>query len=476
MNIHDTSKTKIIATIGPASSSEEKLRELVYSGIDMCRLNFSHGNYEQHEQVIQQIRKLNEELGTHIAILADLQGPKIRIGELEQEGIIIEKDEKLVITSKEIKGTREKIHINYDDLPKDIKLGDTILMDDGKLKFKVETTDSRSEIIVKTIHGGLLYSRKGVNLPDTKISVPSLTEKDIKDIHFILDHDLDWIALSFVRCANDIINLKNIVHKRKKKAMVLAKIEKPEALEDIDEIIDKSDAIMVARGDLGVEVSFDKVPYIQKQIVQKCIQKFTPVIIATQMLESMITNFRPTRAEANDVANAVFDSADTVMLSGETSIGSYPVESIKNMQKIIDFAEGTEFVLNHEHLPDINSPTYMHDSVCYNASKMADQSGAKAIVAFVAIAQTAFLLASNRPKAQIYAFTSDLKLIRQMSIVWGVRAFYIDPDNDAAEAIDFSIRTLKHKKLIADGDVVLHVSSLPIFDFQGVNTIKLGYV
>ena len=476
LNIHDTSKTKIIATIGPASSSENKLRELIVAGIDMCRLNFSHGSYNQHEEVIQRIRKLNDELGTHIAILADLQGPKIRLGEMEKEGMVIKRGEKITFTIEEIKGNSKKVHISYDDLPKDVKPGNCVLVDDGKLKFEVESTNSISEIVAKTIHGGPLYSRKGVNLPDTQISIPSLTEKDIEDVQFILDHDLDWIALSFVRWANDIKALKEIIATRKKNAMVIAKIEKPEALEDLEGIIEESDAVMVARGDLGVEVSLDKVPYIQKQIVQSCIQKSTPVIIATQMLESMITNFRPTRAEANDVANAVFDCADTVMLSGETSVGNFPIEAIKNMQSIIDYAEETKFVLKHEHLPEIDSLTYVPDSVCYNASKMADQSGAKAIIAFAAIPQTAFRLSSNRPKAPIFVFTSDHRLIRQLSIIWGVRAFYMDHDSNAASAVSISIETLKQKGLIKKGDIVLHVSSIPIFDKAGVDTIKLSYV
>jgi len=475
IHIHDTSKTKIIATIGPASSSENRLRELIISGIDMCRLNFSHGSYDQHEEVIQRIRKLNEELDTHVAILADLQGPKIRLGEMEKEGVSIDDGGKIIFTNKDIRGNNEKVHIKYNDLPKDIKKGDTILIDDGKLKFIVESTNLKTEIYAKTIHGGSLYSRKGVNLPDTIISLPSLTDKDIEDVHFILDHDLDWIALSFVRWANDIKVLKEIISARNKRAMVVAKIEKPEALQEIDGIIDEADAVMVARGDLGVEVSFEKVPYIQKQIVQKCIQKSTPVIIATQMLETMITNFRPTRAEANDVANAVFDCADTVMLSGETSIGKYPVEAIKNMQKIIDYAEETEFVLKHEHLPNIDSVTYIPDSVCFNASRMADQAGAKAIIAFAVIPQTAFRLASNRSKAPIYVFTSDSKLICQLSIIWGVRAFYMDKECDAENAVAFSLDTLKEKGLIETGDVVVHVSSLSIFNKRGVDTIKLSY-
>jgi pyruvate kinase len=475
MTIHDTSKTKIIATIGPASASEEKLRELIIAGIDVCRLNFSHGNYDDHAITIQRIRKLNREMGTHIAILADLQGPKIRLGEME-EGIEIKDDATVVFTNQVCKGTRERIFISYDELPKDVKPGDTILVDDGKLKFQVVSTDRKAEVIAKAIHGGPVYSKKGVNLPDTHLTTPSLTEKDIRDVHFILDHDIDWIALSFVRWAKDIIELKKIVRERNKSALILAKIEKPEALSEIDQIIHESDAVMVARGDLGVEVAFDKVPYIQKQIVQKCIRQSTPVVIATQMLESMITNFRPTRAEANDVANAVFDCADTVMLSGETSVGSYPVESIASMQKIIDVAEGTEFVHNHEHLPDIDSVSYIPDSVCFNACKMADLAGAKAIIIFAIEALTVFRLASNRPKAPVYVFTKNEQLIHQLSIVWGVRTFYLDPERDLNDALEYSITTLEKKKLLHSRDLTVFVSSIPIFDYKGVSTIKLSYV
>lgn len=475
MHIHDTSKTKIIATIGPASSSEKKLQEIICAGIDVCRLNFSHGTYDDHKMIIDRIKEINRKLDTHIAILADLQGPKIRLGEVE-DGIVIEAGKSVVFTNEQCRGNQDKIYISYHDLPKDIKAGDSILIDDGKLKFEVISTDGTKQIMAKTIHGGPVSSKKGVNLPDTHLSVPSLTEKDIRDVHFILDNEVDWIALSFVRWARDILELKKIVRDRNKNVLILAKIEKPEALNEIDAIIEESDAVMVARGDLGVEVSFDKVPYIQKQIVQKCIMQSTPVVVATQMLESMITNFRPTRAEANDVANAVFDCADTVMLSGETSVGTYPVDAIVSMQKIIDVAEGTEFVLDHEHLPDIESVSYIHDSVSYNACKMADQSGAKAIIVFAAKALTAFRLASNRPKAPIYLFTTDEQLIRQMGIVWGIRAFFLDPHRDLGDAVDFSIKTLKHKKLIQNGDIIVHVSSIPIFDPQGVNTIKLSYV
>lgn len=476
MLIHDSSKTKMIATIGPASNSEALLGQLIAAGVDVCRLNFSHGNYEEHAEVIRLIRKLNKEMKTNVAILGDLQGPKIRLGEMEKEGVTVKDGNKIIITNEDCKCNAQKAHISYPHLPADVKKGDAILVDDGKLKFEVESTDGKKEIMAKVIHGGPLYSRKGVNLPDTRISIPSITEKDIQDAHFMLDQDLDWIALSFVRWASDILALRKIIHERKKNALIVAKIEKPEALIELDQIIVEADAVMVARGDLGVEVAFDKVPYIQKLIVQKCIGHSTPVVVATQMLESMISNFRPTRAEANDVANAVYDSADTLMLSGETSMGNYPIESIKSMQLIIDDAEETEFVLKHEHVPDIESNSYIPDSVCYNACRMADQSGADAIVVLAPRPQTAFRLSSNRPKAPIYVFSPDERHIRQLSLVWGVWAFYIDPNRDLEDAMDYCVKTLKQKKLIGNGSIVVQVSGLPIFDSKGVNSIQLSYV
>jgi pyruvate kinase len=476
MDMNNPSRTKIIATLGPAIATEEKIREMILAGIDVFRLNFSHGTNEEHEAMIHLVRRIIKESNASIALLGDLQGPKIRIGMMEEEGIIINEDDEIIFTTRECKGNRTRLPISYPDLPKDVNKGDRILIDDGKLRLEVISTDSKTEILARTINGGSLNSRKGVNLPDTKISIPSITAKDIQDVQFMLDHDIEWIALSFVRWANDIQSLKKIIRQRDKQTLVIAKIEKPEALEEIDKIIEAADAIMIARGDLGVEVSFDRVPFIQKQIVRKCIEKSTPVIIATQMLESMIYNFRPTRAEANDVANAVFDCADTVMLSGETSVGKYPIDSVKSMQKIIDYAEGTEFVHEYRHVPDIKSGTYISDTVCYNACRMTDQSGAKAIIVYTSIPQTGFQLASNRPKAPVYIFTPDKQLIRQLSIVWGVRAFYTDVDLNKEEAFNYSIRTLKREQLVVHGDAIIFVSSIPLFDLQGVNTIKLGYV
>lgn len=475
MKIHESSKTKIIATMGPACAEESKLRGLIYAGIDICRLNFSHSSYDEHAEMIERIHKINAELGSHVGILADLQGPKIRLGMME-DGVVMQEGDQLIFTNELCTGNQKKVYISYPDLPRDAKAGDIMLVDDGKLKFKVVSTNGTNEVVAVTVHGGPLKSKKGVNLPHTKISIPSLTEKDLRDVEFILDHDLDWIALSFVRWAKDITDLREIIKKRNKKTLIVAKIEKPEALEELDAIIEASDAVMVARGDLGVEVSFEKVPFIQKQIVEKCIRRYTPVIIATQMLESMIENFRPTRAEANDVGNAVFDSADTVMLSGETSVGKFPIEAIQSMQRIIDYAEPSAYVQKYKNKPDRERPTFIPDSVCYNACKMADQAEAKAIVAFAAIPQTAFRLASHRPSAPIYIFTNNHNLERQLSMAWGVRSFFVATELKTEEAFRYSIDILKEKGLLSDGDTIVQVGSIPLFSFDGSNTVKLSYV
>ena len=476
MERHDRSKTKIIATIGPASSSKDVLRKLFMEGIDVCRLNFSHGTHSEHLNVINTIHELNEELNSNVAIMADLQGPKIRIGNVKNDSIELNKNEEIFFFTQEGTSDNNKLYIGYKEFSSDVKEGETILIDDGKLELKVLETNRKDKVKAKVIHGGILSSNKGVNLPDTKISLPSLTSKDVNDVNFILDHDIDWLALSFVRSSVDIADLKKIIKKKKKNIKVIAKIEKPEALEEIDNIIDVSDGIMVARGDLGVEVSFDHVPLIQKQIVNKCIKSSKPVIIATQMLESMIFNFRPTRAEANDVANAVFDGADTLMLSGETSIGKYPISAINAMQRVIDYAEGKEFVLNHEHIPDCKSVSYLPESICYNACRMADLTNAKAIITFTYSGATAYKISSHRPKANIYAFTSNKSLVKKLSLVWGIKAFYLDHRTHINDAIDSTLKILKDKGYIKDDDVAVHVGSIPVIKRGNTNMMKISYV
>ena len=476
MERHDRSKTKIIATIGPGSSSKSILRKLFIEGIDCCRLNFSHGTYQEHLKVINNIHELNDELDCNVAILADLQGPKLRIGEVVNNMIELKDGKEITFVNKKCAGDNEKLFISYREFPKDVKVGEIVLIDDGKIKLKIIDTNGKDKVKAKIIHGGILSSKKGVNLPDTNISLPSLTKKDIEDVNFILNHEVDWIGLSFVRSATDVVDLKQLIRKRKKYVKVIAKIEKPEALKEIDNIIDVADGIMIARGDLGVEIPFDRVPLIQKQIVNKCISIAKPVIIATQMLESMITNFRPTRAEANDVANAVFDGADTLMLSGETSIGKYPVAAIKAMQRVIDFTEGTEFVLNHEHIPDCKSISYLPDSICYNACKMADLANARAIITFTHSGATAFKISSHRPKADIFVFTSNKELVKKLFLVWGVRAFYLKHENHINDAIDNTIEILRNKGYIKDDDVVVHVGSIPIKMRGRTNMMKISYI
>lgn len=473
---HDYSKTKIIATLGPASSSKEILGKMFEAGIDVCRLNFSHSNYENHLKAIKNIHELNEEFGSNVAILADLQGPKLRIGEVENNAVFLTDGAEIIFTTECCIGNSQRIFMRYEFFARDVKPGENVLLDDGKIKLQVVDTNDKDEVRLKVIHGGILSSKKGVNLPDTEVSLPSLTDKDIEDVNFILEHEVDWIALSFVRYAADILELKEIITKKKKNVKVVAKIEKPEALREIDNIIDVSDAIMIARGDLGVEISFDKVPLIQKQIIARCIQQTKPVIIATQMLESMITSFRPTRAEASDVANGVFDGADTLMLSGETSVGKYPFEAIKAMQSIIDIAEGKEFVLKHDYPPEPLSPFFLPYSVCYNACKIADFTNAVAIITFTFSGATAFRISSHRPKADIFAFSSNQSIIRKLSLVWGVRAFYLPHIGNINDAVAHTIGFLKEKKFLKDDDVVVHVGSIPIKDEGKTNMMKVSYV
>jgi pyruvate kinase len=470
------SKTKIIATMGPSTYNPVVLKELFRAGIDVCRLNFSHGSYDEHEPVIKMIHELNKELRMQVAILGDLQGPKLRIGEIENGHIDLYEGDEITFITNPCMGNKERIYISYPLFPSDVRKGEYILLDDGKIRMKVTHTNGKDTVNAVVINGGPLSSKKGVNLPDTKISIPSLTEKDKKDVDFMLHHDFDWIALSFVRSAKDVIELKNIVHQAGKETGVIAKIEKPEALLDIDSIIEAADGIMVARGDLGVEVPFNKVPYIQKQIVRKCISHAKPVIIATQMLESMINNFRPTRAEANDVANAVFDSADTLMLSGETSVGKYPVEAIKSMQRVINSSEDMEFVYKPDNKPDCSSPDFLPDSVCYNAVRMADLTGAKAIITFTHSGATAFKISSFRPVAHIYAFTANASILRRLSLVWGIRAFFMEEVDHINQAVALSIDRLKKEGLVKTDDILIHVGSIPMAEHGRTNMMKISYV
>ena len=469
-------KTKIVATLGPACAKKEVLREMFLEGLNVCRLNFSHGGYEAHEAAIKMIRELNVETGLNVAILADLQGPKIRTHEMENNGIQLVNGKSVKILTDKVVGNSERFSINYEKLPQDVKPGERILLDDGKLMLEVVKTNGINEIEALIIHGGNLSSKKGVNFPNTKISMPSLTEKDREDLTFALEHNVDWIGLSFVRSARDIIELKHLIAQENAKAKVIAKIEKPEAIEDIDEIIKASDALMVARGDLGVEVPYQNVPLIQKMLIKKCALHAKPVIVATQMMESMITNISPTRAEVNDVANAVLDGTDAVMLSGETSVGDHPIEVIRTMANIVREMETFEGIYNKEEIPEKNQERFISDSICFNACRLAQRVEADVIVTMSFSGYTAYKIASQRPKAPIYVFTSNKQILTQLNLVWGVRGFYYDKRVSTDHTIADIKYLLKKDGLVKDGDLVINIASIPLEESGKSNMLKLSYV
>ena len=469
-------KTKIVATLGPASSDKDTLRQMFLSGLNVCRLNFSHGSHEDHAAVVKTIRELNDETGLNVAILADLQGPKIRTNEMENNGVELVNGSIVTIGIEKVLGTAERFSINYEKLPQDVQAGERILLDDGKLALEVVATDGKKEFTAKVIHGGILSSKKGVNFPNTRISMPSLTPKDLEDLDFALSQDVDWIGLSFVRSARDIIELKHIIATKNAKAKEKKKIEKPEAIDDIDEIIRESDGLMVARGDLGVEVPFQKVPLIQKMLITKCITQAKPIIVATQMMETMINNITPTRAEVNDVANAVLDGADAVMLSGETSVGKFPVEVIKTMANIVTEMEQFDGIYNKEELPERNQARFITDSICFNACRLSQRVEANAILTMSFSGYTAYKIASQRPKSTIFVFTSNKQILTQLNLVWGVRAFYYDKQISTDHTIADIKYLLKKENLLNEGDLVINVASIPLEELGSSNMLKLSYV
>lgn len=469
-------KTKIVATIGPSSSNREVLKDMFQSGLNVCRINFSHGSYEQHADVIKTVRSLNKELGANVAILADLQGPKIRTGEMENNGVLLEVGQHCQIITEPITGNAKKFSINYKNLPKDVKAGEKILLDDGKLVLEILDSDKKSIITCKVIQGGVLSSKKGVNFPNTRISLPSLTEKDILDLQFALENNVDWIGLSFVRSARDIIELKHHITQHGGKAKVIAKIEKPEALDCIDDIILETDGVMVARGDLGVEVPYQRVPLIQKMLIEKCISHAKPVIVATQMMESMITNMTPSRAEVNDVANAVLDGTDAVMLSGETSMGKYPVEVIQTISKIIEEVEKSPELYHKEEIPDVKNERFISDSICFNACRLAQRVEAKAIITMSFSGYTAYKISSQRPNTAIYVFTSNRSILSQLNLLWGVKAFYYDKQISTDHTIADIKYIMKSQGYLNPGDLVINIASIPLEDLGGSNMLKLSYV
>ncbi len=468
-------KTKIVATLGPASSDKQVLKQMLQEGVNVCRLNFSHGSHEDHKTAITMIRELNDEMGMNTAILADLQGPKIRTGVMKDNGIELVTGETVTIVTEDIEGTAAKFSINYKQLPRDSSSGEFILLDDGKLKLEViSTTDS--EIQAKIIHGGILSSRKGVNLPNTKISLPCLTEKDLIDLEFALTHNVDWIGLSFVRSARDIIELKHLIQTKKCKAKVIAKIEKPEAIDDIEDILRASDALMVARGDLGVEIPYQNVPLIQKMLIRKGRSHSKPVIVATQMMESMITSISPTRAEVNDVANAVLDGADAVMLSAETSVGKFPIEVIRTMANIVNEMETHDEMYYKEEFPEKNQARFITDSICFNACRLSRRVEAKAILTMSFSGYTAYKIASQRPQASILVFTSNRQILTQLNLIWGVQGFYYDKTVSTDHTIADIKYLLKKQGVLKSGDLVINIASIPIEENGKSNMLKLSYV
>ncbi|MEO8147923.1 MAG: pyruvate kinase [Bacteroidia bacterium] len=469
-------RTKIIATMGPASQSREVLERMIDAGVNVCRINASHGNHEGQQIIIDTIRKINEEKNINTAILYDLQGPKLRIGEVVNNSVMLNAGDGFELTIKECMGDEKKVYIKYPSFIKDVNTGDTILIDDGKIELKVVSNNGVDTVKTTVTYGGELSSKKGVNLPDTKITLPSLTEKDKADLEFALANNVDWIGLSFVRSAKDIEALKSIIRYKNNPARVIAKIEKPEAVKDIDSIIAVTDGVMVARGDLGVEVPLEQVPLIQKMILNKCIRQSKPVIIATQMMESMITSQRPTRAEVNDVANAVMDGADAVMLSAETSVGRDPVNVVRNMWKIISAVQESDSIYGRSYQPDPASSTFLTDSILYSACQMADQTDAKVILTMTHSGYSALKLASQRPDADIVVFTDNRLLLTSLSLVWGVRGYFYDRYESTDVNISDVKEIIKNNNIVKRGDRVIHVFSTPLLERGRANTVKLNVI
>ena len=468
-------KTKIVATIGPSTSSKEMLRKIIARGVNVCRINFSHSSHEQAKQTINNIKEVNKELHAHTAILADLQGPKIRVGEFKNP-ITIKKGSSVYFNTR--KNKSKDIHVSYARFAKDVKKGDRVLLDDGKISLRVEETNKKNRVKLTVVFGGKLTSNKGINLPNTHTSLPCLTRKDKNDLTFILKEKIEWIGLSFVRCAKDVQILKRIIKKEKSKALIVAKIEKSEAITDIDNIISATDAIMVARGDLGVEVPLHKVPVYQKMIVHKCIKKSKPVVIATQMLESMTDNIFATRAEVNDVANSVIDGADAMMLSGETSVGRHPLRAVDTMRKVIKDVEKSRHNISK------NSPQrklevnerYISNAICANACAISDEVKARAIITATYSGYNTIKTSSYRPAAYIYAFTNNHTILNTLSLVWGVQGFHYTGGRTTDQTVLETKDILKKLKYVRKGDMVLNIASMPAKERGMTNMMKLSKV
>ena len=469
-------KTKIIATVGPACDTIPKLQELVHAGVDLFRLNFSHGTHGQHLDVIDNVLEINEMLGTHVGILADLQGPKLRVGAMENDGLAIAPGDILTFVNEKCVGNKDRIYMSYSSFAQDVNPGEIVLVDDGKIRLEVLSTNGVNEVKLKVLFGSFLASKKGVNLPDTKISLPSLTEKDLEDLDFLLTQPINWIALSFVRSAADVKDLQNRIAAKNHNAKVIAKIEKPEAIANIKDIVKAADAVMIARGDLGVEVPLEKLPSLQKRIITRCVKMAKPVIVATQMMESMITNPTPSRAEVTDVANAVLDGTDAVMLSGETSVGNHPALVVKEMRKIIADAESHFMMLVRRKEPDPQNETFLSDVLCFNAPRIAEIVQAKAITGITVNGYTAFKMSSYRPTSEIHIFSNRTHMLSTLALVWGVRGHFYDKFTTTDDTIKDVNDTLKEIGAVQVGDIVINTGSMPLQKRIRTNMLKISVV
>ena len=438
-------KTKIVATLGPACSSREVIKKMIDAGVNVFRVNFSHADYEDVKERIDIIRSLNDEFGYNTSILADLQGPKLRVGVMKEDVVV--------------------------------NPGEKILLDDGKLMFEALETNGTTEVVCKVIQGGPLKSKKGVNLPNTKVSLPALTKKDIKDAMFAIEQEVDWIALSFVRTPADLEELQDLIAKHSDyKIPIIAKIEKPEGVANIDKIIAHCDGLMVARGDLGVEVPAHEVPLIQKKLIHRAKTARIPVIVATQMMETMITSLTPTRAEVNDVANSVMDGADAVMLSGETSVGNYPVQVIEQMTQIIEAVEDSPLIQVPQNTPQIRTNRFITKTICHHAATMANVIKAKAICTLTNSGYTAFQISAWRPSAHILVFTSNKRMLTQLNLLWGVKSFYYDKFVSTDDTVTDVNEIARVKGFVEKGDFLINLAAMPVTDKGMVNTLRVSEI
>ncbi|HOD09294.1 MAG TPA: pyruvate kinase [Flavobacterium sp.] len=470
-------KTKIVATLGPACSSKEVIKDMIDAGVNVFRINFSHADYADVKERIDIIRELNDEFGYTTAILGDLQGPKLRVGVMKEDVVVNPGDIITFQTAEDVPGTKERVYMNYKEFPRDVNPGERILLDDGKLMFEALETNGTTEVVCKVIQGGPLKSKKGVNLPNTKVSLPALTKKDIKDAIFAIEQKVDWIALSFVRTPADLEELQDLIAKHSDyKIPIIAKIEKPEAVENIDKIVAFCDGLMVARGDLGVEIPAHEVPLIQKKLIHRAKTARIPVIVATQMMETMITSLTPTRAEVNDVANSVMDGADAVMLSGETSVGNYPVQVIEKMTQIIEAVEDSPLIQVPQTPPNVRTKRFITKSICYHAALMANEIKAKAISTLTNSGYTAFQISAWRPQAHVLVYTSNKRILTQLSLLWGVNAFYYDKFVSTDDTVEDINLIAKEKGYVQKGDMLVNLAAMPVVDKGMVNTLRISEI